>query len=253
MKLHILRNATLIIHVGDQRILVDPMLGPKGCLPPFALVRHPRRRNPLIDLPENAAAALDEVTAVVITHRHGDHLDAAGIDWLAARQLPVFCAPWDAAKLAAHQLNVTALPLGRASDFFGGTIRPIPTQHGHGLVGRLMGKGVGYLIVLLDEPPLYLSGDTVLTPVVQQVLVDLDPAVAVVAAGAASLDIGKPILMTELEVLKFIELAPGIVVANHLEALNHCPTTRAGLLEAAEAWNVQDKVRIPADGDILEF
>jgi len=37
MRLHFIRNATLVIEVGSERVLVDPVLGPKGSLPPYAL------------------------------------------------------------------------------------------------------------------------------------------------------------------------------------------------------------------------
>ncbi len=74
-----------------------------------------------------------------------------------------------------------------------------------------------------------MSGDTVLTSDVKRVLREERPEVAVVHAGGARLDVGKPILMTVDEVLEFARLAPGTIVATHLEALNHCPTTRAQL------------------------
>ncbi len=49
------------------------------------------------------------------------------------------------------------------------------------------------------------------------------------ASGSASLDISDPILMPLEELVTFVRTAPNIVIANHLEALNHCPTTREQL------------------------
>ena len=55
------------------------------------------------------------------------------------------------------------------------------------------------------------------------------------------------------EILEFVRLAHGIVVANHLETLNHCPTTRRTLSAAVTAAGLQEKLRIPADGETLTF
>jgi hypothetical protein len=43
------------------------------------------------------------------------------------------------------------------------------------------------------------------------------------------------------------------VVAVHLEALNHCPVTRAELRAAVDAAGVGARVAIPADGETLSF
>ena len=58
MRIHFVRNATMVIEIGAESILVDPMLGPKGSLPPFALFRHRARRNPTVELPPNIESIL---------------------------------------------------------------------------------------------------------------------------------------------------------------------------------------------------
>ena len=73
-----IRNATIIVHFGDRHILVDPMLAPKSALPPLRFFDGKRQRNPIVDLPAQAAAALEQVTHCLITHclkGHFDHLD----------------------------------------------------------------------------------------------------------------------------------------------------------------------------------
>ncbi|MCP4654211.1 MAG: hypothetical protein GY856_02210 [bacterium] len=54
------------------------------------------------------------------------------------------------------------------------------------------------------------------------------------------------------ELLEFVALAPGAVIANHPEAFNHCPTTRVDLREAVTRAGMAQKVRIPKDGEVLE-
>ncbi len=55
------------------------------------------------------------------------------------------------------------------------------------------------------------------------------------------------------EIITFIETAPHKVIANHLEALNHCPTTRAALKKDLEKRNLLSKTFIPDDGEAITF
>lgn len=73
------------------------------------------------------------------------------------------------------------------------------------------------------------------------------------ASGSARLDIGQPILMPMEELLTFARQAPGKVIANHLEALNHCPTTRSLLKSTLEANGLLSKTFIPEDGESISF
>jgi L-ascorbate metabolism protein UlaG (beta-lactamase superfamily) len=254
MQIHFIRNATLIVDTGVQRILVDPMLGHKGSLPPFAFLRHRPRWNPIVSLPPNAEPALNAITAGLITHcrrGHFDHLDGPGYRWLAQRRLPVYCNYLDENHLQKRDITTHPLKPNQRQEFLGGHIRPVETAHGYGFIGKLMGPGLGYLLELPNQPRLYISGDTVLTPVVKQVLMDWQPEIAIVAAGAASLDIGRPILMPILELLEFVRLSPGLVIATHMEALNHCPMTRDQFRKAVVQAGLAPKVCIPADGEIV--
>lgn len=256
MKITQLRNATLIVEFAEHRILLDPMLARQGRLPPLKWLTRERRRNPLVDLPGNARTALAEVTHALITHcqkGHFDHLDRAGLHWLRERQLPVFCMPGDADYLQKRGLNVQVLAAQGVSPFLGGNIRPIPCVHGEGWVGRLMAHGYGYVIEMPDEPSLYLAGDTILSQAVRDCLTQLRPAISVIPAGGAAMDVGQEIIMGEADVLEVLRLNPGIVVANHLEALDHCPVSRQGLLAAAREAGLHGALRIPEDGEVMIF
>lgn len=118
-------------------------------------------------------------------------------------------------------------------------------MHGEGLIGQLMEHGVGYLIEFPGEPSLYLAGDTLLTRAKHQ------PQVSVVPAGGARFDIGGEIIMGLEEMLEFTRLSQGTVVANHLEAINHCPVTREELAQAAAEAGVGHRLFIPTDGQTL--
>lgn len=256
MKIHFVRNATLVIETGDNRILVDPCLAGKGALPFYTLFRRRPRLNPLVDIPEKARPILSTITAGLITHcryGHFDHLDGKGARLLAERGVPVYCAAADVNYLEKKGIRAIGLAPQEPSPFFGGRITPVPTGHGRGIIRRLMGPGLGFFIELPGEPGLYIAGDTVLTPGVREALCGLKPKVAVVNAGGAVLDIGKPILMPLDEVLEFIESAPGLVIAVHMDAFNHCMTGRSDLRKRLAGMKLSPKVLIPEDGETISL
>ncbi len=116
-----------------------------------------------------------------------------------------------------------------------------------------MEHGHGYFIDLPGEPTVYIAGDTLLTNDVRLCLTQRQPRVTILPGGGARFDIGSKILMDATDVLAACALTSGIVVANHLEALDHCPTTRADLAAAAVHAGLMDRLRIPEDGAVLEF
>lgn len=257
MKITQLRNATAVIEFGPYKILVDPMLAPKGALPPLKLFGE-RTRNPIVELPPVTAGMLETVTHCLITHcqkGHFDHLDRAAKAWLRSRQIPVICTPHDEQHLRQRGLNVQPLaPNHHAPQpFFEGRIRTVNCRHGKGLVSLMMEHGVGYFIEMPGEPSLYLSGDTILTREVLDFLAQHQPDISVVPAGGARFDLGHEIIMGIGEVLRFAGATKGIVVANHLEALSHCPVQRTALQERAQAAGLASRIVVPADGETLIY
>ncbi|TFW09795.1 MBL fold metallo-hydrolase, partial [Oxalobacteraceae bacterium OM1] len=246
-----------LIDFGAHRLLIDPMLAPRGALPPLKVFGR-RERNPVVNLPANADALLASITHCLLTHcqkGHFDHLDGAGKRWLRERQIPVVCTPHDAAYLRQRGLNVAPLPAAHhvPQPFLGGRLRTVPCRHGRGAVGLLMEHGVGYFLELPGEPTLYIAGDTVLTRDVLDFVAHHQPAVALVPAGGARFDMGQEIIMGTDEVIALTRATTGVVVANHLEALSHCPVKRSDLHAAAVRAGVDSRLYIPADGQTLAF
>ncbi len=252
-----LRNATILLefkHAGRPvGLLVDPMLAARGTLPALRYLGVQRQRNPVVELPEASGDLLGRVTHALITHcqkGHFDHLDRAGKQFLRERQIPVICMPHDAAYLAQRGLAVQPLAGdGRQAFCLGGHITPMACRHGLGWVARFMEHGHGYLLELPGEPSVYLAGDTVLTPTVRDCLERLQPAVAVLPAGGARFDLGGEILMDAAEVAEAALLMRGEVVVNHLEALDHCPTTRAEVRALAQRGRWAHRLWVPEDGE----
>ena len=254
MKITQIRNATLVVEFGDHVLLVDPMLGPKGSGPPFTIFRYRPRMNPVVGMPDGVEGLLERVTHCLVTHLHPDHLDKAAIKWLKERGCPVTCSVKDARKLRKKGLQVVGeIAYGLESEFLGGTIEGVEARHGYGFIAGPMGPVMGYFLRLLGEPSLYLSSDTIYTEEVHRVLKEYRPGVSVVAAGQARLDVFQPLLMRVEEVIQFAKDAPGMVIANHMEAVNHCPIPRAGLRADFAEEGLGEKTWVPEDGASREF
>ena len=256
MKIQHIRNACMIIHFKEHKILVDPCLNPKGTLPPYTLFRKRLRLNPMVDLPLDSETMLSQVTCGLVTHcryGHFDHLDKSGIRLLAQKQVPVYCNSPDESFLKRRGIKTIPLTMNQRSQFLTGSITTFPTAHGHGLTGMLMRPGAGYFLELPGEKSVYISGDTVMNQTVRYVLNDLRPNIIILNAGTATLDFGRPILMTIHEQMDCIRTAPGKIIAVHLDAFNHCLTTRAILRDSVLKEGLHGKVLIPEDGELMEL
>lgn len=245
MKIRHLRNATTLLTLGEHRLLVDPMLAEPGAFPGFKLFGGGRRPNPLVALPPDSFSWLEEVTGVLITHEHPDHLDKAGIRWIQQRGLPVWASSVDAPNLRKKGLDVRELGDGA----LGMAVEIIPARHGRGWLSWMMGPVSGYYLAHPDEPSVYITSDAVLTDELLEAVERLKPEVIIAPAGSANMGVGGDILFSVDELITLVRRAPGRVVLNHLEALDHCPTTRAGLRERMEAEGLIGKVHIPEDGE----
>ena len=248
MRIRLLRHATLIVELAGLRLLVDPMLGAPESAPPVEGTDN-QRRNPLVALPEPATRAVEGVDAALISHLHSDHLDPTAVE-LLPNGLPLVGQPEDAEALKGHGFTAfTPVAHGARHELDGISISTTPGRHGRGETGRAMAPVSGFLVRAPGEPVLYLAGDTIWCEEVARTLDEQQPDVVVVNAGAAQFSGGDPITMTGADALATARHLPSAtVVAVHLEAINHCLEERA-----ATAAATLGQVRIPADGEWLEF
>ncbi|HEY7731311.1 MAG TPA: MBL fold metallo-hydrolase [Gaiellaceae bacterium] len=237
MRLTLIRNATVILELAGRRVLVDPMLDDAGARPPVENTSNPVR-NPTVPLPFPAEEVVRGVDAVVVTHRHRDHLDARGEE-LTPRDVPVFCQPED--EQALRELGLDARAVADELTWEGLRIARTPARHGSGAVADALAPVSGFV---LGE--LYLTGDTVWYEGVEEAIARHRPRAAVVNAGGAEFLEGGPIVMGIDDVREVAARVP-TVVAVHLEAVNHCFLTRAELAAAVPG------VVIPRDGETVEL
>ena len=96
MQVQLIRHATLRVTIGQHTMLVDPMLSDKEAMEPIQNSSN-NRRNPLVPLPFSVKEILKDVTAVLVSHTHRDHWDAAAAE-LIPKTLPILCQPEDSEK-----------------------------------------------------------------------------------------------------------------------------------------------------------
>ena len=213
------------------------MLDDVGARPPIEGTRN-QVANPTVPLPFPAEEVVRGLDAVIVTHRHRDHLDARGEE-LLPRDVPVFCQPEDEAALRDVGLDVRPVDdvarLGRAerhADSCTAWFRQ---------VAELLAPVSGFV---LDD--LYLAGDTVWYEAVEETIERHRPRVAVVNAGGAEFAEGGLIVMGADDVREVVARVP-TVLAVHMEAVNHCFLERESLRRSVPG------VLVPEDGETLEM
>ena len=246
MRLRLIRNATLHVKAAGRCLLVDPMLDPAGARPPVEDTPNPVR-NPLVELPEPAEVVVKGLDAALVTHLHRDHLDATAIS-LLPKDLPLFCQPEDVETLRGHGFE-DVRPVADALDWDDVRIARTAGRHGTGEIGEQMAPVSGFVIEAPGEPVLYVAGDTIWCDEVAEAIDGHHPEVVVVNAGGARFLEGDPIVMTADDVVAVARHAPDArVVAVHLEAINHCPQTRADLHQRLHEEELTERVTVPEDG-----
>lgn len=248
MQLQLLRNAALKLVYAGKTLLIDPDLAPKHARESFT----GRSPNPMVDLPGSVEAIVDGVELVVVSHLHDDHFDDVAKASLP-KHLPLICQPGDEEVIrAAGFTDVT--PLADSIVWNGITLTRRQGSHGLGAVLDLMGSVMGFSIEAAGEPSIYWTGDTVLYPPVAQAIRDTAPDIIVTHSCGARWE-GDLIVMDDGQTIAVCEAAPdAVVVATHMEALDHATVPRRALRRAAEARSISEaQLRIPADGEILSF
>jgi L-ascorbate metabolism protein UlaG (beta-lactamase superfamily) len=251
--LTLIRHATLVLEYGGQRLLVDPMLGEQGSAPPIEVTPN-QRPNPLVPLPVPAPELVANVDALLITHLHEDHLDDTA-ETALPRSLPLACQPDDVDELSAKGF-ADVRPVDTEIDFLGIRVARTGGQHGTGEIAKALAPVSGFVLSTSAEPTLYIAGDTIWCDEVRDALSTHSPDVVVVNAGGARFNQGDPITMTPADVIQVAEATPDetVVVAVHMDAINHCVDRRAALRRALrEAELLENRVLVPDDGAALDL
>lgn len=255
-----IRNATAKINYGGKTFLLDPFLARKGTYPGFKGTFNSQLRNPLIELPMPAEDVLKGVDAVIVSHTHLDHWDG-GDQRFVPKATPLFVQDETDAKLIRGQGYSNVRILGENTVFEGVQLTRTGGQHGTDEMyskkplAEALGKAMGIVFQAPGAKTIYVVGDTVWRSDVDQTLAKFKPDVIILNAGDARM-VGYTgsIIMGKDDVLHAYQAMPNaIIVASHMDAINHMTLSRKELREHVKQHGIQDRVRIPADGEILKF
>ncbi|MBZ0316698.1 MAG: MBL fold metallo-hydrolase [Anaerolineae bacterium] len=252
MKLQLIRNATLRLQYAGHVILIDPDLAPAFSRRSFT----GRSPNPMVELPIPIDQILHDVEFVVVSHLHQDHFDTVAYE-VVPKHLPLICQPGD--ETFIHEKGFQdVMPLESSYTWQGIQFKRIGGHHGTGEVETIMKNVMGMMIQARGEPTIYWAGDTILCDEVRQAISDYAPDVIVThSCGAMWPDSAGErwlIVMDADQTIETCRIAPPhtMIIATHMEALDHATTTRGDLRKAAElAGILPQRLAVPSDGEIL--
>lgn len=259
MKLTQVRNATLFIEYASTTFLIDPMLAEKDAWDGFAGTARSHLRNPMTDLPIKVEDLL-RAEIIIVTHTHMDHWDEAAQKLIPSNKLIYTQHDADAKLIRAQGFTNVSVLQDDNTFPHGLAIYKVEGQHGNNeayavphLAERL-GDACGLVFTHHDEKTLYIAGDTVWVKPYLKALRHFKPEVVVLNTGEAQINEYGPIIMGAHDTLHTLQVLPEtMVVASHMEAINHCLLTRQLLREYTQQNGIEEKVLIPEDGDTLTF
>ena len=249
MEIQLIRNATMKITYAGRTILTDPMLSTKGEFRSFAGIA----QNPTVDLPISVEEILSGVDFVVVSHNHPDHIDPTAVAALP-KATPVLCQPVDERHLM-DQGFLSVKPIETSHVWEGITITRTGGMHGTGEILELMGQVSGFVFQAPDEPTVYWVGDSVLCEPVADIISSFTPDIIITHSGGARIPGYNIIVMDAEQTIKTAQAAPkAVIVAVHLESLDHCEISRDALRRMADQTSISpSRLVIPADGETVKF
>lgn len=249
MKLQLIRNATLRITYAGRQFVTDPFLASKHTISSFA----GKSPNPLVDLPCTPEEVVGGVETAIISHLHPDHFDPLA-QQLLPKEIQVFCQPGDEFMLAGMGFqNVRAIQ--NSINWQGIKLTRTPGQHGTGFWAEQMGNVSGFVFQAEEESTLYWAGDTIWYEAVEEVITDFKPDIIITHSGGARFGDDDPIIMDAEQTIAVCKAATeAIVIAIHMETLDHLTVSRTDLRTLAESEGIKlNQLLIPADGETLSF
>jgi L-ascorbate 6-phosphate lactonase len=176
-----LGQAGVAVRSGDDLVIIDL----------FASARRERLLEPVVD-----PRVLRDVTAVLATHEHGDHLDLPAWQQLAqASPAARFVVAEPLVPMVTEAgipaMRVVGVRVGRPVRLGSATVTAVPARHGvdvvdgYSLGDPLTPRWVGY-VVELGGVRLYHAGDTLAHPRITRTVAALRPDIALLPINGRS-------------------------------------------------------------------
>ncbi|UMO89956.1 MBL fold metallo-hydrolase [Pectobacterium sp. PL64] len=255
-----IRNATVKFTYANITFLVDPMFAKKGAYPGFENTYRSHLRNPLVELPLPVQNVMKGVDAVIVTHTHLDHWDPAAQE-LLPKDIPLFVQNKTDQKTIRSQGFTDVRVLDGQAIF--GDVKLSKTGGQHGTdkmfsspsLAEFLGEAMGIVLEAPGYKTVYLVGDTIWQPEVDNAIKEFSPDIIVLNAGYARVnDYDGAIIMGKDDVLRAVNVAPKAkIVAVHMDAINHMGQNRKELREFIKEKGIESHVSVPEDGTVLAF
>jgi L-ascorbate metabolism protein UlaG (beta-lactamase superfamily) len=249
MQIQLIRNATLRIHYAQQRFVIDPYLAAKHAMPSYTGASP----NPLVELPCSPQEVIAGIDMAVISHLHSDHFDPTAQRLLPA-ELTIVCQPGDESELESKGFR-NVIPVVDSLSWKGIRITRTAGQHGTDKVLQEMGDVSGFVFEAENEPTVYWAGDTIWCESVADVISQIQPDIIITHSCGAVWGDNVLIVMDAAQTVAVCRAAPNsVVIATHMDSLDHATVSREALRAYAEANGIQsEQLLIPADGEKLAF
>ncbi|MTH55677.1 MBL fold metallo-hydrolase [Bacillus mangrovi] len=252
MEIQLIRNATLKINYGGKTILVDPFLAEKGAMPAFPNTPNQHLSNPMTSLPLEAEEIV-KADAVLVSHLHPDHFDEEAKNALP-KETRIYAQSEEDAEAIRNDGFLHAEAAGSELKLDHITIKKTGGSHGRGDITKMTGPVSGFILTHPEEKTLYIAGDSVWCPEVQEAIQTHNPEVIAVNAGAAQFLEGGVITMDKEDIENTALAAPQArIIAIHMETLNHCLLSRTELNSFLQEKGLSDRVHVPEDGETMSF
>ncbi|RSC92639.1 MBL fold metallo-hydrolase [Tenacibaculum singaporense] len=258
-KLQYIRQATILLEVNSKKILIDPVLSDKGTQDPIPFSND--IRIPMNDLPIPKDKIIEQADAVLITHYHPDHFDEDA-EKLFPKNILIFCQPFDVEKLKSKGFT-NLKSIEQVVNWSGISIKRYEAHHHEGATGAMPFGESSSFSLTFKEDTIFITGDAILDGLLKNALKIEKPTHIVANTGECIfskpnpvLESGKHMTLTKEELLRIaVENTKTILIAIHMDAINHCGLTKEELrlfLKEQEK-SIQDKILIPNEGEVLQL
>lgn len=230
---------------GGHTFVIDPYLAPKYTRPSFA----GKSLNPLVDLPCPPLEVIAGIEMVIVSHLHSDHFDPVAQELLPKETL-ILCQSEDEQTISAKGFH-NVVSVDQEINWEEIAITRTPCEHGSGEVLKEMGNASGFVFRCQNEPTVYWAGDTIWCQLVAEVISQYRPDVIITHSCGAVWGQQVLIVMDAAQTVALCRAAPtSIVIAVHLDSLDHATVSRRELREYAEVNGIRpEQLRIPLDGE----
>jgi len=238
---------TILLDFGRIRFLTDPTFDPAGGEYTTGPVTLRKLQGPAL-----SSEAVGSFDYVLLSHDHSDNLDHAGRALLANAK-SVFTTTEGAQRLGANSVGLKDWQSADLPAQNNRTLRIAATPARHGPEGRSRGAVNGFALFFTDAPErvVYISGDTVWYPGVEEIARRFPVQVAILHLGAARVPEVGPfhLTMTAAEAVDTARaFSSALVVPIHFEDWAHFSEGREDIARAFTNAHLEDRLRWPERG-----